>query len=185
MVWPSACLPEYSQLFTSESREMRITGSAHALCTFACLLSALTISCVDRAESGNTPQPPPSQPVALVGTWVRVYPPPAGEDTLVLNEDGSAAGALGTVNEFIPHISRWQVGAKMGPEDLCIGDEGFTCQGYRLRNDTLALANAEQTVLVRAELVHLTVGDTAVAKDRAAYGESAPAPTFPGRLPER
>jgi hypothetical protein len=74
----------------------------------------------------------------------------------------------------IGRITSWYVGTLLGPNELCMED---TCQGYAVRGDTLALANGERTVFVRADS-YVGVGTSGSDVERSQYGD-APAATRP------
>ena len=140
------------------------------------------------AECGAEPEvrePNPRFPDSLVGTWVRVYPGPAGLDTVVIEPDGAASGPGTAVADPIEHIVRWRIGSPLGvgPTDLCLGDaRTYVCSAYRLRGDTFALANGLHTVLLRAGSIasEALAGDSAGQDDRARWGEVPPASRPPG-----
>jgi hypothetical protein len=128
-------------------------------------------------------EPNPHFPDSLVGSWVRVYPPASGADTLVLEPGGAASGPATTVADPLEHIARWRVGFLLGPTDLCLGDaRTYVCSAYQLRGDTLALANGQHTVLMRAGAIspEALAADSADGNDRAHWGEVPPASRPPG-----
>ena len=137
---------------------------------------ALTLtgcSCQQEVREAN-----PQFPDSLVGSWVRVYPAPAGRDTVVIAPDGVATGSLAAVDaaptqpESGP-IVQWEID-RIDPRALCFGDgRNSWCSGYQLRGDTLALANGYNTVFLRAASIGLQTrsGDSAAAGDRARWGE--------------
>lgn len=102
---------------------------------------------------GDTSRIEPPNP--LVGTWVRVYLWTDLRDTLRLFQDGTASGKIsGTAGTILPTgaIERWQVGHRMMPGGFCLAarDE-IQCQGFLLKDDTLALATPSPIVLVRVD----------------------------------
>ncbi len=147
-------------------------------------VAALLISCgaENESEQAHTSSPFPD---SLVGAWVRVYPSPGGRDTLLLNPDGSAHGPLHRLGQPLERASRWRVGF-FSTSDLCLGDDhDLACQGYVLRGDTLALANLQQTVLIRAQAFARARrrGDSLGTVDRALFGDTPPATKAGRRIP--
>lgn len=155
-------------------KSVRLTSRSSYI-VFTCALATLLISCGDQAEREESLR---RFPDSLVGSWVQVYPPAAGKDTLVLNPDGSAHRAgvpiviQGRMVGERGRVSRWQVGHPFIPKGLCIGAQALYCRNYLLRGDMLAFADPKQTVLIRAGamLSSVSVDDT-VAADRSRYGE--------------
>jgi hypothetical protein len=123
-------------------------------------------------------------PDSLVGTWVCVYPSTGFGDTLVLNADGSADGPASAVSDDnIQGVLRWYTDDPLQPGGVCFGDPArFVCSGYRLRGDTLALANGAQTVLIRAgsDALKLDERDSADVGSRERLGPPPPALRPPG-----
>jgi len=123
-------------------------------------------------------------PDSLVGTWVCVYPRSGYGDTLVLNADGTAAGPASAVSDDnIQGVLRWYTDDPLQPGVVCFGDPTrFVCSGYRLRGDTLALANLAHTVLLRAgsEALRLDERDSADTGPRERLGTPPPALRPPG-----
>lgn len=72
-----------------------------------------------------------------------VYPTDGAPDSIVLLPDGAADGPASSVGaEPLGRLSRWRVGVRLGPLDLCFSDSrALSCQGYALRGDTLALGS--------------------------------------------
>ena len=159
--------------------------SASKCIAITCALAALSISCGDRADRDESAESLRRLPDSLVGTWVRMYPSPAGKDTMVLNGDGSARGPGTAIGNRGP-ITRWQIGSEWGPTDLCIGELAFYCRKYRLRGDTLVFAGEQGAVLIRASALRNTAwhGDSIADNDRSRYGE-VPALSKPGGVPNR
>jgi hypothetical protein len=152
---------------------------------FCCAVATLLPSCTDDDESVSARQPFPD---SLQGIWVRVYPDAGGADTLVLDPEGIASGPVTAVaGRPMAGISRWQIGSPVGiTNDLCVGDAVvFSCSGYQVRGDTLALANGQQTVLVRAGSVDVEeAGSDFVDKDdRARFGDMPPTSTLRRNIP--
>lgn len=147
---------------------------------FGCVLATMIAGCGAEQE---VREPNPRFPDSLVGSWVRVYPSPAGVDTVVVEPDGVARGPTSAVSaDYIERITRWEVWW-IDPRSLCFGDdELIECPGYQLRGDTLALANNHQTVLIRAETLWLDAAliDSTEAGDRSRWGDSAQILKVPG-----
>lgn len=126
-------------------------------------------------------------PDSLIGSWVRVYPPAGGADTLVIEPGGTANGpGTAGAGDPIEHIVRWRIGSPLGvgPTDLCLGDaRTYVCSAYQLRGDTFALANGQHTVLLRARSIppEALAGDSAEQSERASWGEAPSASRSPGR----
>jgi hypothetical protein len=131
--------------------------------------------------------PDPVHPEELVGRWVRVHPSASRRDTLTLGRDGSAEGesVLLVTNAGTEwrRANRWKVGTELMPGGLCIRDDaGYSCMGFLVRNDTLALANVDRRVYVRAEALGADDGmDDANAPGTPPDGivPAAPAPFQP------
>ncbi len=111
-------------------------------------------------------------PTAFVGNWVAVYPFAGLRDTLRLSVDGTASGSGRAFGELDWPATAWRPGPKMPemPDGICITvTERVYCMAARVRNDTMALANGQGTVLVRA---------AALARNGISRGsESSSAPT--------
>jgi hypothetical protein len=146
-----------------------------------CVLSTMLIGCGTEQEARR---PNPYFPDSLVGSWVRVYPSPAGVDTVVVEPAGVARGPKSAVSaDHIERITRWEI-SWLDPLSLCFGQgEHVVCSGYQLRGDTLALANADQTVLIRAEALWLDAAllDSTEPGVRSRWGDSAQILRVPGR----
>jgi hypothetical protein len=148
----------------------------------ACALAGLfaaSCSCGDEEVEPSRWQYPDS----LLGSWVRVYPGPAGVDTVVVEPDGVARGPKSAVSaDHIERITRWEI-SWIDPRSLCFGHNRHAeCSGYQLRGDTLALANGQHTVLVRAaSLGSEALASDSAEQDRGRWGEVPPAPRPPGR----
>jgi hypothetical protein len=135
-------------------------------------------SCQQEAREANA-----QFPDSLVGSWVRVYPAPAGRDTILIMPDGVASGSHAVLSE-VPRsaehgrIIQWIIDLRFGPHDICFGDGGDSwCSNYELRGDTLALADGHNTVLLRAGSLRVKAlqGDSASRGDRTQWGEVPPA----------
>lgn len=117
-------------------------------------------------------------PDSLVGTWVRVYPASQRRLAIVLRRDGTAAGQTPAVYAYpLDWISAWGVGEGLVPTYICFSNprlHGKTrvCSGWVLRGDTLALANGQNTVLIRAAAFSQAAArpDSAGPEDRARFG---------------
>lgn len=118
-------------------------------------------------------------PDSLVGGWIQVYPECVWGDTVVLRADGSATGAAATVfAQPLERLSEWRVGDPLGPTDLCFTDQkASSCSGWWLTGDTLALADGQSTVLVRAAFTgERRSSCTSDRGSRARYGDVPTAP---------
>jgi len=120
-------------------------------------------------------------PDSLVGAWVRVYPASPRRLAIILRKDGTAVGQTPAAYAYpLEWISQWSVGDDphgLGPNDLCFSNprlhgETRVCSGWILRGDTLALANGQNTVLIRAAASYQATArsDSAVPDDRARFG---------------
>lgn len=98
---------------------------------------------------------------------------------MIIRPEGIAIGPSTALRESAPRfrVSWWQVGAFLGPGDLCVGEtsESLVCSGYRLRGDTLAIATASQNVLIRVSgaLNERLSMDSILGKDRSRLGPTA------------
>lgn len=111
------------------------------LVTLALLLTACTEEEPDEEESAAMP---------LVGSWLRIHPPGTTTDTLRLRADGAASGAAAGLDDGYTRVTRWRIGSAVMPEGFCWAEaDNWICQGYRVRNDTLSLANGNSTTYVR------------------------------------
>ena len=165
-------------------QKMSVLPSRFRCRVFTCALATLLISCDDPAEREGLRS---RFPDSLVGSWVQVYPPVAGKDTLVLSPDGTASWPFappviqGRAVETGARVRRWQIGFLGSPNGLCIGGQALDCRNYLLRGDTLAFAGAPHTVMIRAGSMPDPVGPgDSVAYDRSRYGE-VPRNPRPGR----
>ncbi len=119
----------------------------------------------------------------LVGKWVQVYPHRGALDTLVLQADGTARGsAKGLDSTAAFRITKWKIGDPLMPGGFCVGEGDqpnglrlWTCQGFSLTGDTLALANVQQTVFLRVATSGPRAADSAWTKSLGA-DPVAPAP---------
>lgn len=118
-------------------------------CVFTC--AAVSVLVPLAALPGCRKDPAPDGPAhPLVGDWVRIYPTAGALDTLTLAADRSVRGSLAGLDSADFRLAKWQIGAEVMPQGLCMGDgERLWCQGFRLRNHTLVLGNLKGTVFVR------------------------------------
>ena len=135
-------------------------------------------------EHGRREEVEPSSqrhPDSLVGTWLRIYPASPRRVAIILRGDGTAVGQTLAVSAYpLEWISEWGVGSDpsfLGPTDLCFSNprlNGGTqvCSGWILKGDTLALANGQNTVLLRAAAfaVESAGSDSAPLDDRSRFG---------------
>ncbi len=146
------------------------------------LLMTISVGGSDEGE-------PPSQshPDSLVASWVRAYPECGGCDTITLRHDGTATGPTTAVyGHPLERISEWMVGFPLGPTDLCFVDDGIpVCSGWVLRGDTLALANGQNTILIRATAFSRDAEDLDPLgrSDRGRFGAVPMAPKVGGNRP--
>lgn len=154
--------PSDGTLTTSDS-ESRMTQARHdrppmrqhIIAHILCLLGAIVaIAC---NASPDSVVPSAEHPSAFAGRWVRVYPHVSGLDTLILHRDGSVSGSLTQLNSTDYRLLRWKIGDRVMPGGFCIGEgdqpdgqRRYSCVGYRMIGDTLALADIRHTVLIRA-----------------------------------
>jgi hypothetical protein len=153
------------------------------------IIAGITALIIIRIGANNEDEPrAEDHPDSLVASWVRVYPPCGGCDTMVLHRDGSAAGpATSVYADPVEPILSWVVGVPYGPTDLCfIGERNVSCSGWVLKGDTLALANGQNTVLIRAARFdgHAKDRDSQRGKDRDRFGRVPVAPQPGGNRPE-
>lgn len=158
-------------------RASRFVSTRRKLILKACALTGLlagSYSCGDEKVEPSRWQYPDS----LLGSWVRVYPAPAGKDTVVVKPDGVASGSLTAVDAAPTQLEsgpivQWEI-SRIDPRALCFGDgRNGWCSGYQLRGDTLALANGANTVFLRAGSTGLQslAGDSGAEIGRARWGD--------------
>jgi hypothetical protein len=153
----------YESAYFSEADMMR-----RHICSLILLALTACTAENDRQESE-------SFPVVLADSWVRFYPPTETPDTLILLANGTVRGSTAGIDDHGFAMTHWQIAdtLMLNPGAFCIGtgwrgtvvaeplvgsaaDTAYYrrpqtfCQGYALIGDTLALANQNGTVFVRA-----------------------------------
>lgn len=88
---------------------------------------------------------------ALAGRWIQVHPQRGASHEIVLSPSGQATGVFDLMGHQTRILKRWQIGTYPVEGMLCLGgDATLDCQGFSIRGDTLALANINYTIFVRA-----------------------------------
>jgi hypothetical protein len=134
-----------------------MTAGKSNLFAFACCagFAATSAGC-----TGDNPSEVSTLPI--VGTWIRVYPPEAALDTLIIHADGTLTGGDAVFEPASFAYTHWRIGCSANPGALAVGagpvgkdrplgtKRQVWCHPFWILGDTLLLADTKNTTFLRA-----------------------------------